>query len=74
MSSAVPPVADSRRRSTPGLLVPNPKSKLADQCREVLRFKHYSYRTGVDLPGLDRAVRAVLPATGRGVEAPAGVW
>ena len=27
------------------VLVPNPKLKLADQCREVLRFKHYSLRT-----------------------------
>jgi integron integrase len=26
-------------------LVPNPKLKLLDQCREVMRFKHYSYRT-----------------------------
>lgn len=58
MSSAVPPVPDSRRRSTLGLLVPNPKSKLADQCREVLRFKHYSYRTELTYLGwIERFVR-----------------
>ena len=28
-----------------GLFVPNPKSKLLDQVREVIRFKHYSIRT-----------------------------
>jgi integron integrase len=27
------------------LFLPNPKLKLLDQCREVLRFRHYSYRT-----------------------------
>jgi integrase-like protein len=26
-------------------LIPNPRLKLLDQCREVMRFKHYSYRT-----------------------------
>jgi hypothetical protein len=26
-------------------LLPNPKLKLLDQCREVMRFKHLSYRT-----------------------------
>ena len=25
--------------------LPNPKLKLLEQCREVLRFRHYSYRT-----------------------------
>jgi hypothetical protein len=30
--------------SSPGF-VPNPKAKLLDQVREVLRFKHYSIRT-----------------------------
>ncbi len=65
MSSAVPPVADSRRRSTPGLLVPNPKSKLADQCREVLRFKHYSYRTELTCLGwIERFVRLCRRAGG----------
>jgi integron integrase len=28
-----------------GHLLPNPKLKLLDQCREVMRFKHLSYRT-----------------------------
>lgn len=28
-----------------GRLVPNPKSKLADQCREVMRFRHLARRT-----------------------------
>ena len=27
------------------VLVPNPKAKLFDQVREVMRFHHYSYRT-----------------------------
>ena len=27
------------------VLVPNPKAKLFDQLREVMRFHHYSYRT-----------------------------
>ena len=31
--------------STPAVFLPNPKLKLLDQCREVLRFHHYSYRT-----------------------------
>ena len=26
-------------------IVPNPKLKLADQCREVLRYRHLSLRT-----------------------------
>src|SRR5712691_5386396 len=25
--------------------IPNPKLRLQDQCREVMRFKHYSFRT-----------------------------
>ena len=42
----------SRRRPRPpreqpstAVFVPNPKLKLLDQCREALRFWHYSYRT-----------------------------
>lgn len=27
------------------VLVPNPKARLLDQIREVMRFHHYSYRT-----------------------------
>ena len=47
--------AESRKRvsnSLPGRpvpalekFIPNPKLKLLDQCREVLRFYHYSIRT-----------------------------
>jgi integron integrase len=32
-------------RSTNQVFIPNPKLKLLDQCREALRFWHYSYRT-----------------------------
>jgi integron integrase len=32
-------------RSSAPIFVPNPKLKLLDQCREALRFWHYSYRT-----------------------------
>src|SRR6266702_509784 len=28
-----------------GRIIPNPKLKLLDQCREVMRLKHYSIRT-----------------------------
>jgi hypothetical protein len=37
-----PPHATGRDRS---VFLPNPKLKLLDQCREVLRFHHYAYRT-----------------------------
>jgi integron integrase len=37
---------DSRKVTVPlGKFVPNPKAKLLDQVREVIRFKHYSIRT-----------------------------
>ncbi len=32
-------------RKARALLVPNPRAKLRDQVREVMRFHHYSYRT-----------------------------
>jgi len=32
-------------RRTPDLITPNPKLKLLDQVREVMRLKHYSFRT-----------------------------
>lgn len=36
----------SREPARPSaVFLPNPKLKLLDQCREVLRFRHYSYRT-----------------------------
>ena len=44
-SPDVLPKPDSGRPAARALLIPNPKLKLADQCREVLRFKHYAYRT-----------------------------
>ena len=28
-----------------GRIIPNPKLKLLDQCREIMRLKHYSLRT-----------------------------
>ena len=40
------------------MLIPNPKLKLADQCREVLRFKRYAYRTELTYLGwVERYVR-----------------
>jgi hypothetical protein len=44
-SAASPrPGSPSARRRLEGFR-PNPKAKLLDQCREVLRFHHLSYRT-----------------------------
>ena len=45
-SVATPPEEASRRprRRLEGFR-PNPKARLLDQCREVLRFHHFSYRT-----------------------------
>ena len=37
--------ANTARASSPDLLVPNPKLRLREQAREVMRFKHYSVRT-----------------------------
>ena len=34
-----------RDRPSGPVFIPNPKLKLLDQCREALRFWHYSYRT-----------------------------
>ena len=34
-------------RRTSDLITPNPKLKLLDQVREVMRLKHYSIRKGV---------------------------
>ena len=44
------PNRESRRKTQTGpdnrdIVLPNPKLKLFDQCREILRLKHYSYRT-----------------------------
>ena len=48
----------SRRQSPRPVLIPNPKLKLADQCREVLRFQHYAYRTELTyLAWVERYVR-----------------
>ena len=43
----VKPVEAPRQRSDRPVarLIPNPKLKLADQCREVMRFKHLAFRT-----------------------------
>src|SRR4029453_13247342 len=40
-------ILKTRKASTEkrAVLVPNPKAKLFDQIREVMRFHHYSYRT-----------------------------
>ena len=40
-----PPSSDFGATSPPDLLIPNPKLKLLDQCREVMRFKRFSHRT-----------------------------
>ncbi len=32
------------------VIVPNPKLKLLDQVREIMRLKHYSIRTGMKSP------------------------
>ena len=48
MGSDGPSQALASRRSGAsrgGLIVPNPKLKLLDQVREILRLKHYSIRT-----------------------------
>jgi hypothetical protein len=34
-----------RREKVPDRLIPNPKLRFLDQCREVLRFKQMSFRT-----------------------------
>jgi len=34
------------RRDQPDKLIPNPKARLREQVREVMRFHHYSLRTG----------------------------
>ena len=36
---------DRRRGAGSDLIVPNPKLKLLDQVREIMRLKHYSIRT-----------------------------
>jgi site-specific recombinase XerD len=47
-----------RRRGPLESLVPNPKLKLLDQCREVMRFKHWSRRTETSYVGwIERFVR-----------------
>lgn len=47
-----------RRREPLESLVPNPKLKLLDQCREVMRFKHWSRRTETSYVGwIERFVR-----------------
>ena len=38
------PTWDKRAKKREGL-IPNPKARLFDQIREVMRFHHYSYRT-----------------------------
>jgi hypothetical protein len=40
-----PPDRGERGGAGPALIVPNPKLKLLDQVREVMRLKHYSIRT-----------------------------
>jgi site-specific recombinase XerD len=47
-----------RDRPSGELFIPNPKLKLLDQCREALRFWHYSYRTEQTYLGwIERYVR-----------------
>jgi hypothetical protein len=45
--SSAPQVSPQTHPPSAGrqLFVPNPKLKLLDQCREVLRFHHYAKRT-----------------------------
>ncbi len=45
-------------------LIPNPKARLFDQVREVMRFKHYSVRTEQVYLALDAAVFGVSPGEG----------
>ena len=60
-------------------MIPNPKLKLLDQVREVMRLRHYSFRTErsycdwirideepVGSPGLTPPVKRVPPAAPRG--------
>jgi integron integrase len=48
----------SRPSSERSRFLPNPKLKLADQCREALRFHHYAFRTErTYLEWIDRYVR-----------------
>ena len=41
---------DRRRGAGSDVIVPNPKLKLLDQVREIMRLKHYSIRTGMKSP------------------------
>lgn len=54
------------RPNPPGArLVPNPEARLADQCREVMRFRHFSPRTEETYLGwVDRYVRFCRRADG----------
>ena len=58
------------------MLIPNPKLKLADQCREVLRFQHYAYRTELTyLAWVERYVRFCRVEKSDAVErVPTGGW
>src|SRR5262245_23530499 len=58
-------------RASAPIFVPNPKLKLLDQCRETLRFWHYSYRTEQTyLEWIERYVRFCrdAPTPGRSGE------
>ena len=62
-----PVLPDSSDRPL-GRLVPNPKLKLAEQCREVMRFRHLARRTEETyLDWIERYVRFCREAAGRWV-------
>jgi integron integrase len=65
MNALLPPACSSRPL---GRLVPNPKLKLADQCREVIRFRHLARRTEETYLGwIERYVRFCREQAGRWV-------
>ena len=59
------------RKVLPELIIPNPKLKLMDQVREVLRLRHYSIRTErsyCDAVRADRPVRVPVVLTSEEVK------
>jgi integron integrase len=55
--------------------IPNPTLKLLDQCREVLRFWHYSYRTEQTyVDWIQRYLRFCREQPAAGEHAKAGAW
>src|SRR5262245_50167296 len=64
-----------QKRSTVAVFIPNPKLKLLDQCREALRFWHYSYRTEQTYLGwIERYVRFCRAGPGSASRGRGGGW